>query len=43
MRFFLLVLALPAFGGSVEGIHNFDKVDEHVYRGAHQPMRGSSI
>lgn len=34
MRFFLLALALPAFGGSVQGIHNFYKVDEHVYRGA---------
>ena len=40
MRFFLLVLALPAFGGSVEGIHNFDKVDEHVYRGAQPTDEG---
>ena len=40
MRFFLLVLALPVFGGSVEGIHNFDKVDEHVYRGAQPTDEG---
>ena len=40
MRFFLLALALPAFGGSVEGIHNFYKVDEHVYRGAQPTDEG---
>jgi tyrosine-protein phosphatase SIW14 len=40
MRFFLLALALPAFGGSVEGIHNFYKVDEHVYRGAQPSDEG---
>jgi len=40
MRFFLLALALPAFGGSVQGIHNFYKVDEHVYRGAQPTDEG---
>ena len=40
MRFFLLALSLPAFGGSVEGIHNFYKVDEHVYRGAQPTDEG---
>jgi tyrosine-protein phosphatase SIW14 len=40
MRFFLLALALPVFGGSVEGIHNFYKVDEHVYRGAQPTNEG---
>jgi protein tyrosine phosphatase (PTP) superfamily phosphohydrolase (DUF442 family) len=40
MRFFLLALALPAFAGSVEGIHNFYKVDEHVYRGAQPTDEG---
>ena len=40
MRFFLLALSLPAFGGSVQGIHNFYKVDEHVYRGAQPTDEG---
>jgi tyrosine-protein phosphatase SIW14 len=40
MRLFLLALALPAFGGSVQGIHNFYKVDEHVYRGAQPTDEG---
>jgi tyrosine-protein phosphatase SIW14 len=40
MRFFLLALTLPAFAGSVEGIHNFYKVDEHVYRGAQPTDEG---
>jgi protein tyrosine phosphatase (PTP) superfamily phosphohydrolase (DUF442 family) len=35
MRFFLIALAIPVFAASpAEGIHNFYKVDEHVYRGA---------
>ena len=29
----ILVLGLPVFAGTVSGIKNFDKVDEHVYRG----------
>ena len=41
MRFFLLALSLPAFAGSsVQGIHNFYKVDEHVYRGAQPTDEG---
>ena len=40
MRFFLLALTLPVFGGSVQGIHNFYKVDEHVYRGAQPTDEG---
>ena len=40
MRFFLLAVALPAFAGSVQGIHNFHKVDEHVYRGAQPTDEG---
>ena len=41
MRFFLLVLSLPAFAGSsVPGIHNFYKVDEHVYRGGQPTGEG---
>jgi tyrosine-protein phosphatase SIW14 len=40
MRFFLLALALPVFGASVEGIHNFYKVDEHVFRGAQPTDEG---
>jgi len=41
MRFFLLALSLPAFGASpVQGIHNFYKVDEHVYRGAQPTDEG---
>jgi protein tyrosine phosphatase (PTP) superfamily phosphohydrolase (DUF442 family) len=40
MRFFLLALSLPAFGGSVQGIHNFYKVDEHLYRGAQPTDEG---
>src|SRR6202790_1952872 len=41
MRFFLLVLSLPAFAPSpVQGIHNFYKVDDHVYRGAQPTDEG---
>ena len=41
MRFLLLALSLPAFAGSpVQGIHNFYKVDEHVYRGAQPTEEG---
>src|SRR5260370_23033491 len=41
MRFFLFALVVPAFAGSsVEGIHNFYKVDEHVYRGAQPTNEG---
>ena len=41
MRFFLLVLSLPVFAGSpVQGIHNFYKVDEHVYRGGQPTEEG---
>jgi tyrosine-protein phosphatase SIW14 len=40
MRFFFLALTLPAFAGSVQGIHNFYKVDEHVYRGAQPTDEG---
>jgi protein-tyrosine phosphatase len=41
MRFFLFVLGLPVFAASsVQGIHNFYKVDEHVYRGAQPTGEG---
>jgi len=41
MRFFLFALSLPAFAGSsAQGIHNFYKVDEHVYRGAQPTDEG---
>jgi tyrosine-protein phosphatase SIW14 len=41
MRFFLFAMVLPAFAGSaVPGIHNFYKVDEHVYRGAQPTDEG---
>jgi tyrosine-protein phosphatase SIW14 len=41
MRFFLLAVSLPAFAASpVQGIHNFYKVDEHVYRGAQPTDEG---
>jgi protein-tyrosine phosphatase len=41
MRFFLFALAIPAFAASpVQGIHNFYKVDEHVYRGAQPTGEG---
>jgi tyrosine-protein phosphatase SIW14 len=33
-RAFVFALSLPAFAGSVTGIHNFYQVNEHVYRGA---------
>ena len=33
-RIFLFALALPAFGGSIQGIKNFHQVDQHLYRGA---------
>lgn len=37
----LLALGLPAFAGSsVQGIHNFFQVDEHVYRGAQPTDEG---
>jgi len=37
----LVALGVPAFAGaSVEGIHNFYKVDEHVYRGAQPTNEG---
>ena len=36
----LLVLGLPAFGGSAPGIKNFDKVDTHVYRGGQPTDEG---
>ena len=41
MRFFLYAMVLPAFAGSaVPGVHNFYKVDEHVYRGAQPTEEG---
>jgi protein tyrosine phosphatase (PTP) superfamily phosphohydrolase (DUF442 family) len=41
MRFFLLAVSLPAFAASpVQGIHNFYKVDDHVYRGAQPTDEG---
>ena len=41
MRFLLLALSVPAFAGSsVQGIHNFYKVDEHVYRGGQPTDEG---
>lgn len=41
MRFFLFALSIPAFAApSVEGIHNFYKVDEHVFRGAQPTAEG---
>jgi tyrosine-protein phosphatase SIW14 len=41
MRFFLFAIVLPAFAGTaVPGIHNFYKVDEHVYRGAQPTEEG---
>jgi len=41
MRFFLFAMVLPAFAGTaVPGIHNFYKVDEHVYRGAQPTEEG---
>src|SRR5712692_1327537 len=37
----LLVLSLPAFAGSsVQGIKNFSRVDDHVYRGAQPTEEG---
>jgi len=36
----LLVLSLPAFGGSAPGIKNFDKVDANVYRGGQPTDEG---
>lgn len=36
----LFALALPVLAGSVEGIHNFYQVDEHVYRGAQPSGEG---
>lgn len=41
MRFFVFAIVLPVFAGSaVPGIHNFYKVDEHVYRGAQPTDEG---
>ena len=34
------VVGLPVFAGDVPGIKNFDKVDEHVYRGAQPSDQG---
>ena len=39
-RILLFALALPAFGGSVQGIRNFHQVDQHVYRGAQPSAEG---
>ena len=39
-RILLFALALPAFGGSVQGIKNFHQVDQHVYRGAQPSDEG---
>src|SRR5437660_5683403 len=36
----LLVFSLPVFAGSAPGIKNFDKVDDHVYRGAQPSDEG---
>ncbi|PWU03886.1 MAG: hypothetical protein C5B51_17970 [Terriglobia bacterium] len=38
--FAFLLLSLPAFAGSGPGIKNFDKVDQHVYRGAQPTGEG---
>jgi len=41
MRFFLFAMVLPAFAGTaVPGIHNFYKVDDHVYRGGQPTDEG---
>ena len=38
---FLFLLGLPAFGSpSIQGVENFWKVDEHVYRGAQPTEEG---
>lgn len=42
-RIFLLsalIWSVPVFAGSAPGIHNFDKVDAHVYRGAQPTTEG---
>jgi tyrosine-protein phosphatase SIW14 len=36
----LLVLSLPLLAGNAPGIHNFDKVDDHVYRGGQPSSEG---
>lgn len=36
----LAVFSLPVFAASAPGIHNFDKVDDHVYRGAQPSAEG---
>jgi protein-tyrosine phosphatase len=36
----LLVLGAPVFAGSAPGIKNFDKVDDHVYRGGQPTNEG---
>jgi tyrosine-protein phosphatase SIW14 len=42
-RFFLFIAGLPVFAGSsVQGIENFYKVGEHVYRGAQPTDAGFS-
>jgi protein tyrosine phosphatase (PTP) superfamily phosphohydrolase (DUF442 family) len=35
-----LLLSLPVFAGSAPGIKNFDKVDDHVYRGGQPSDEG---
>jgi protein tyrosine phosphatase (PTP) superfamily phosphohydrolase (DUF442 family) len=37
---FLLAFGLPIYAASVPGIKNFDKVDEHVYRGGQPTDQG---
>ena len=37
---FFFVLGLPSFAATVPGIHNFDEVDAHVYRGAQPSSEG---
>ena len=36
----VLLCSLPAFAGSIAGVRNFDRVDEHVYRGAQPTDEG---
>ena len=40
LRIGLFVLGLPLMAGSVPGIHNFDRVDDHVYRGGQPTDEG---
>jgi tyrosine-protein phosphatase SIW14 len=37
---YLLVASLPLLAGNAPGIHNFDKVDDHVYRGGQPSNEG---